>query len=128
MNEYKPKLPYPQNKANIAKARDLRKNMTPQERRLWYEFLREYPVRFQRQKVFGPFILDFYCPKCKLVVEIDGSQHYFEEGQEKDEARTAYLEQYGLTVIRVANNEITTNLAGVCAYIDDFVRRSLGER
>ena len=127
MNEYKPKLPYPHNKENIPKARELRKNMTPQERLLWYAFLKDYPIRFQRQKIFGPFILDFYCPKCKLVIEIDGSQHYFEEGKANDEKRTAYLEQYGLKVIRVANNEISANLSGVCAYIDFVVQQSLGE-
>ncbi|MBR6547930.1 MAG: endonuclease domain-containing protein [Clostridia bacterium] len=106
-------------------ARLLRKNMTDEERRMWYEFLRTYPIPFARQKVLGKYIVDFYCAKAKLVVELDGSQHYEEKMIEKDRERTAYLEQYGLTVLRIPNNEIHSNFYGACEYIDHFVKHAL---
>ena len=87
------------NKALVPLAQELRKNMTKEERRLWYNFLRHYPIRFTRQKVIDHYIVDFYCAKAKLIIELDGSQHYSEEAQQKDAVRTAALEQYGLTVI-----------------------------
>ena len=102
-------------------ARKLRKNMTKEERHLWYDFLRSYPVRFQRQKVLGYCIADFYCAKARLVVELDGSQHYGSYEQEKDANRTALLKEYGLTVIRIPNNAVMENFSGVCAYIDNAV-------
>ena len=83
-------------KKNIPLAKELRKNMTPWERKLWYEFLRYYPVRFQRQKAIGAYIADFYCAKARLVVELDGSQHYEPEQAEKDIQRTVELEKMGL--------------------------------
>ena len=101
--------------------------MTKEERHLWYDFLRDYPVRFQRQKVLGKYIVDFYCAEAKLVVELDGSQHYENGGPEKDAARTAFLKGYGLRVLRIPNNEFNGNFRGVCAYIDDAVRRSLSQ-
>ena len=81
--------------------------MTKEERHLWYDFLRTYPVRFSRQKVLGFYIADFYCAKAKLVIELDGSQHYEDDNIRKDDERTAFLKNYGLTVIRIPNNEIT---------------------
>ena len=106
-------------------AKQLRKNMTREERRLWYDFLRSYPIRFSRQKVLGNYIVDFYSARAKLVIELDGSQH-FEDGHiEKDKERTAFLEKYGLQVLRIPNNEITRNFDGVCAYIDMAVKQSL---
>lgn len=113
-------LPYKH--SNIAIARNLRKNMTPWERKLWYEFLREYPVRFQRQKAIGDYVVDFYCFKAKLVIELDGSQHYNKTNIIKDEIRTEKLEEFDLTVIRIPNNEIDENFDGVCEYIDNYVR------
>ena len=104
-------------------ARNLRREMTKEERKLWYQFLRSYPVRFYRQKVLGKYIADFYCAKAKLVVELDGSQHYEEAGQEKDAARTQYLEGYDLEVLRIANNQLKENFEGVCAYIDLIVKQ-----
>ena len=99
--------------------------MTREERRLWYDFLRSYPIRFSRQKVLGNYIVDFYSARAKLVIELDGSQH-FEDGHiEKDKERTAFLEKYGLQVLRIPNNEITRNFDGVCAYIDMAVKQSL---
>ena len=116
------------NPANVPPARKLRRNMTKEERRLWYDFLRSYPVRFARQKVLGRYIADFYCAQAKLVVELDGSQHYEAAGLESDEKRTAYLEQYGLTVLRIPNNEVNQNFEGVCEYIDAFAKRATSEQ
>ena len=104
-------------------AKKLRKNMTKEERHLWYDFLRDYPVRFFRQKVLGRYIVDFYCAKANLVVELDGSQHYEIDEQEKDAERTAFLEQYGLRVIRIPNNAVNENFRGVCEHIDNLVKQ-----
>ena len=116
------------NKANIPLAKTLRKNMTPWERKLWYEFLREYPMKFQRQKSIGNYIVDFYCARVKLVIELDGSGHYTEVGMQYDEERTAFLEEYGLTVVRIPNAEIHKNFRGVCEYINHLVEQSLSQR
>ena len=115
------------NKSNIVLAKNLRKNATKQENHLWYDFLSKYEVRFQRQKAIDNFIADFYCHQAKLIIEIDGSQHYTEEGIKKDEFRTETLEEYGLKVIRFTNYQINTNFRGVCDYIDYIVRISLSE-
>ena len=106
------------NKENIPLAKELRKNMTPWERKLWYEFLRDYPIRFQRQKAIGNYIADFYCAKRKLVIELDGGGHYTAEQAEKDALRTKNLEAMGLTVFRICNLDIDRNFRGVCEYID----------
>ena len=103
----------------------LRKNMTKEEKHLWYDFLRTYPVRFLRQKVLGKYIVDFYCAEAKLVVELDGSGHYTESGKQYDKERTVFLEEYGLTVIRISNLEIHNNFRGVCDYIHHTVEQSL---
>ena len=112
---------------NITLAKNLRKNATPQEKSLWYGFLSKYEVRFQRQKAIDDFIADFYCHKAKLIIEIDGSQHYTEKGIQKDEFRTEILESYGLKVIRFTNCQIDNNFYGVCKYIDEEVKASLRE-
>ena len=109
----------------IPVARDLRKNMTKEERHLWYDFLSNYPVPFKRQRIFGRFIADFYCAQAHLVIELDGSQHYEKQGLARDAERTAILESYGLTVIRIPNNEVNQNFEGVCRYIDDAVKKAL---
>ncbi len=83
-------------KKNEIYARELRKEMTPWERKLWYRFLRDYPIRFQRQKCIDNYIVDFYCFRGKLVIELDGGGHYNPESQEKDAMRTKKLEEYGL--------------------------------
>ena len=106
------------NKANIPFAKQLRKNMTPWERKLWYEYLRNYPVRFQRQKAIGKYIVDFYCAKIGLIIELDGSGHYTAEQAEKDAVRTKELEAMGLTVLRICNVDVRRNFRGVCEYID----------
>ena len=115
------------NGKNIGFAKNLRKNATPQEKHLWYDFLSKYKIRFQRQKAIDNFIADFYCHKAKLVVEIDGSQHYTDEGSARDEFRTDVLEGYDLKVIRFTNRQIDTNFQGVCEYIDLVVKASLVE-
>ena len=115
------------NKQLIPMAKHLRREMTKEERHLWYDFLRSYPVRFSRQKVLGKYIADFYSAEAKLVIELDGSQHYEDRGIEKDADRTAFLEGYGLTVIRIPNNEVSRNFRGVCEHIDATVKQSLSQ-
>ena len=107
-------------------AKELRKNMTKEERHLWYDFLRNHPIKFTRQKVLGKYIADFYCAKAKLVIELDGSQHYEPIGATKDEKRTSFLEDYGITVIRISNLDVNRNFEGVCAYIDEFLKKTIG--
>ena len=106
-------------------ARTLRKNMTDQERKLWYEFLRFYPVRFQRQKAIGSYIVDFYCAKARLVIELDGSGHYTDEAIRKDSVRDKELENMNLRILRIQNIDINRNFRGVCEYIDRLVKESL---
>ena len=106
------------NKANIPLAKTLRKNMTPWERKLWYDYLRNYPVRFQRQKAIGNYISDFYCAKAKLVIELDGGGHYTTERSDADANRTKALKAMDLTVLRISNLEIDRNFSGVCEAID----------
>ncbi len=88
--------------------------MTDEEKHLWYDFLKNLPVSFNRQKVIGKYIVDFYCAKSKLVIEIDGSQHYEDEGLEKDKQRDKYLQSLGLTVIRYTNLDINLRFEDVC--------------
>ena len=111
------------NKDNIPLAKALRKNMTPWERKLWYNFLRNYPVWFQRQKAIGNYIVDFYCAKARLVIELDGGGHYTAEQKEKDALRTKELESMGLTVLRICNVDIDRSFEGVSEYIDLAVKR-----
>ena len=108
-------------------ARTLRKSMTKEERHLWYDFLRNYPIKFTRQKVLGKYIADFYCAKANLVVELDGSGHYEDVGLMNDEKRTQYLEQYGIKVIRISNLDVLKNFEGVCMYIDNAAKQSLSQ-
>ena len=115
------------NKQLVPFAKQLRKEMTKEERHLWYDFLHTYPVRFSRQKVLRKYIADFYSAEAKLVIELDGSQHYDEGNAEKDTQRTAFLEGYGLTVIRIPNNEVSRNFQGVCEYLDAAVKQSLSQ-
>jgi len=109
-------------------AKKLRKDMTKEERHLWFDFLRTYPVRFTRQKVIGKYIVDFYCPQTKLVIELDGSQHYEPDNVLKDSERTKFLEQFDLKMIRIPNSEVNRNFRGVCEYIDTAVRQSLSQK
>jgi very-short-patch-repair endonuclease len=116
-------LPY--NRNLIQNSRKLRKNVTPHEKKLWLNFLSKYPVRFLRQKVIGNYIADFYCSKVKLVIEIDGSQHFSKDGLTYDNFRTEKLEEYDLSVIRFTNKDINENFAGVCEFIDNEIKKRL---
>ena len=111
----------------VPAAKILRKNMTKEERHLWYDYLRTHPVRFSRQKVLGKYIVDFYSAEAHLVIELDGSGHYTEENRKYDAARTAFLKGYGLNVIRIPNNEVNENFLGVCEYIDLVLEQSLSQ-
>ena len=111
--------------ANIIHAKELRKNMTPWEKKLWFLFLRNYPVRFQRQKAVGNYIVDFYCAKAGLAIELDGGGHYTAQQEQKDAVRTAYLEKMKINVMRVCNTEIDRRFRGVCEKIDLEVKKKL---
>ena len=110
-------MSYPRQNSLLPRARQMRREMTPQERRLWYDFLRGCPYRFTRQKVIGPYILDFYCHKARLAVEVDGAQHYEKDGQEADRRRTHYLSAVGITVLRLSNADINTRFSAACEEI-----------
>ena len=115
------------NKKIIPVARMLRKNMTKEERHLWYDFLKTYPVKFLRQKILGKYVVDFYSAEAKLVIELDGSQHFSEEGEQYDQERTDYLQKYGLQVLRIPNNWINQRFRETCEYIDQIVKQSLSQ-
>ncbi len=119
-------LKYKSNLIPLAKA--LRKNATSQEDHLWYDYLAKYPVRFQRQKAIDCFIADFYCHKAKLIIELDGSQHYTPEGRAHDEFRTDILEELGMTVIRFTNRQVDDNFSGVCKFIDSTVKALMAQK
>ena len=114
-----------QNKKLVSFARGLRKNMTKEEKHLWYDFLKNYDVKFNRQKVLGRYIADFYSAELKLVIELDGSQHYDPEAKLYDEERTEFFKGYDIEVIRINNLEVTRNFRGVCLYIDKIVKRRM---
>ena len=104
------------------RAFDLRHEMTPQEKRLWYAYLRTYPVKVYRQRVIEHFIVDFYCPLARLVIELDGSQHYTEQGKAYDEERSRILNLYDLEVLRFTNLELDQQFDAVCEVIDREVK------
>ena len=102
-------------------ARILRRNMTRQEKHLWYDFLRYYPVKIYKQRIIDNCIADFYCHSARLVIELDGSQHYTNQGKAHDTARTEILERYGIYVFRFSNKDIDGNFDGVCRMIDRVI-------
>ena len=112
----------PKNNALLPIARTLRKNMTPQEKKLWHLFLRNYPIKIYRQRIIGSYIVDFYCASARLVIEIDGSQHYTNEGYSRDWKRADDLEGYGLQILRFTNQEVDRHLESVCAEIDRIIQ------
>ena len=116
------------NEQLVPLARQLRKEMTKEERRLWYDFLRSYPIRFYRQKILGRYIADFYCAKAKLIIELDGSQHYEIRNRKRDALRTGYLHGYDIAVLRIPNNAVFSNYEGVCTYIDHMVQERVEAR
>ena len=107
-------MKYPRNNKNLANARQLRRNMTPQERHLWYDFLRYCKPRFRRQELIGSYIADFFCYDAKLIVEIDGLQHFEPDAIAYDQARTAYFHSLGIRVLRIDNGKVNGNFEGVC--------------
>ena len=116
-------MSFPYNKYALKNAIILRKNATKEERHLWYDFLSKYPVRFQRQKAIGNYIADFYCSNAKLIVEIDGLQHYSAASAKYEEERTDYLNSLGIAVIRFKNSEINNDFRNVCNKIDYEVKK-----
>ena len=104
-------------------AQNLRRNMTKVERKLWYDGLKKLPITINQQKVFGKYILDFYCAKAKIVIELDGSQHYEEDGRAKDEERDRYLKEQGLTVLRYSNRDVNFQFQEVCEDIRNHLIR-----
>ena len=108
----------PHSHETLANARRLRREMTPEERHLWYDFLRGYPVKVKRQKPIGPYVADFVCEGARLVMELDGSQHFEEAGQDHDAARTRYLEGLGLQAVRYTNLEVRRDFRAVCEDLD----------
>ena len=115
------------NKALVPFAKDLRRNMTKEEKHLWYDFLKSHRYRFSRQKVLGRYIADFYSAELNLVIELDGSEHYTPEAKAYDEERSAFLSGYGIKVIRIDNREVNKNFYGACAYIEGIIERLLKE-
>ena len=104
---------------NIAKI--LRRNMTRQEKHLWYDFLRSYPMKIYKQRIIENFIADFYCHSARLIIELDGSQHYTDPGMAHDAERTEALEKLGIYVLRFSNKEVDDNFEGVCSEIDRVI-------
>jgi very-short-patch-repair endonuclease len=112
-------LPY--NPALVPRAKELRKNMTSAEKKLWYSYLRQFRFKVLRQRPIDHFIVDFYCPSLKLVIEIDGNSHFTEEGQAYEQERTAQLEGYGLTVIRFTNQQVLQEFQSVCEQLNRLI-------
>ena len=106
-------------------SQDFRKNLTKEERHLWYDFLKTYPVQFKRQYAVGCYITDFYCYCAKLVIELDGSQHCEPDEIEYDRKRTAFLQSQGLAVLRISNRDVIERFSGVCELIDFTVRKRM---
>ena len=99
----------------------LRKNMTKEEKKLWYDFLKSLPVQFYRQRIIGNYIVDFYCAEKRIVIELDGSQHFEEENERKDVVRDKYLNSLGITVLRFSNRDINERFESVCEYVFNLV-------
>ena len=117
--------PLKKNNKLLNVARILRRNMTRQEKHLWYDFLRYYPVKIYKQRIIDNFIADFYCHNARLVIELDGSQHYTNQGKMHDEARTEILERYGIYVLRFPNKDVDDNFEGVCKMIDRVINERI---
>ena len=115
-------MPVKYNGNLVEKARELRKNATPWENKLWYEFLNKYTPRFQRQRIIGNYIVDFYCSKAYLAIELDGGGHYEEEKAQQDAVRTENINRQGIEVMRFSDFDIDTNFYEVCSEIDRRVK------
>ena len=115
----------PKDNNQLENARRLRREMTPHERKIWYLFLRKYPVKIYKQRIIDKFIVDFYCASAKLVIEVDGSQHYEPQGMAYDVERSAFLSALGLEVLRFSNRDIDRDFPGVCEQIDITIQKRL---
>ena len=115
----------PKDNSKLEIARRLRREMTPHERKLWYLFLRKYPVKIYKQRIIGRYIVDFYCASAKLVIEVDGSQHYEPQGMKYDAERLDFLSDQGLRVLRFSNGDIDRDFRSVCEQIDITIRKLL---
>ena len=115
----------PKDNSQLENARRLRREMTPYERKLWYLFLRKYPVKIYKQRIIGRFIVDFYCSSAKLVIEVDGSRHYEPQGMAYDAERSAFLSALRLEVLRFSNRDIDRDFRGVCEQIDTTIQNRL---
>ena len=115
----------PKDNSQLENARRLRREMTPHERKLWYLFLRSYPVKIYKQRIIGRFVVDFYCASARIIIEVDGSQHYEPQGRAYDFERSAFLTALGLEVLRFSNREIDGNFRGVCEQIDSTIQNRL---
>ena len=112
----------PKDNSKLESARKLRREMTPHERKLWYLFLQKYPVKIYKQRIVDSYIVDFYCASARLVIEVDGSQHYDPQGKAADAKRSAVLERHGLRVLRYSNREIDMEFSAVCEQIDRVIQ------
>ena len=117
-------MPVLKNYKLLDRAKELRREMTPQERKLWYKYLREYPCKIYKQRIIDSFIVDFYCASAKLVIEVDGSQHYTSQGIAQDRERSAMLLKYQLYVLRFTNDEVDFYFDAVC----DRIHKTIQER
>ncbi len=115
-------LPY--NADLVFRAREMRKNPTPAEKKLWQNYLRQLPQRWLRQRPIAHFIVDFYCATLRLVIEVDGGGHFTEEGKAHDLERSRILESYGLKIVRFTNREVLEDFEGVCQKIDELSSKS----
>lgn len=109
------------------RAKELRREMTQHERKLWYLFLRKYPVKIYKQRVINSFIADFYCSAARLVIELDGSQHYTDQGEAYDKERDTIIEKYGVVILRFSNLEIDRCFDSVCERIHDTIHKRVVE-
>ena len=119
------KITIPKNNKLLPFAKELRKDMTPQERKLWYLFLRHYPVKIYKQRIIDDYIVDFYCHAARLVIEVDGAHHYTEDGIKYDRNRSGVLESYGLFVLRFSNSAVDTQFQSVCDRIDQVIKERM---
>ena len=119
------KTPIKKNNKLLENAKNLRREMTQQEKHLWYDFLQHYPVKIYKQRIIDNFIVDFYCHQARLVIELDGSQHYTPEGKSHDKARSDVLKRYDLYVLRFSNRDIDNKFDGVCYTIDNMIRERI---
>ena len=117
----------PKNDSLLPLARQLRREMTPHERKLWFLFLRTYPVKIYKQRIIRSYIADFYCASAKLVIELDGAQHFEADAAACDAKRDAAFRALGLCVLRFSNREIDREFPLVCERIDQVIKERMPE-